>query len=130
MMKSYIIIILLGCLLYSCSAKVYSTNGETIYKTGYNLNGEKLLNKKASRIKIVHNCKTCHGNNGNAMRGVSIKFVDLSDTAKNTIPYTDQLFYRFLDEDLKSNGNKANIGVIWKMSDKDKKDLLDYLKKL
>jgi hypothetical protein len=38
--------------------------------------------------------------------------------------------YRFLDHDLKSDGTKADIGVIWKMNDQDKKDLLDYLKTL
>ena len=65
-----------------------------------------------------------------AIRSHSIKFNDLSNPQNFSTPYNDMLFYRFLDEDLKSNGNKANIGVISKLSDTDKKDLLDYLKKL
>ncbi len=109
---------------------MYSTNGETIYRTGRNLQGEKLLDRKASRIKIVNNCKTCHGANGDKMNSVSIKFSYLSNPNNLSIPYTDSLFFRFLDHDLKSDGTKANIGVIWKMNDKDKKDLLDYLKSL
>lgn len=114
----------------SCSKKVYLNNGESIYKTGKNLNGEIVLDKKASRIRIFTSCQSCHGKKGNAMRKVSIQFKRLSDSNYLPTPYTDSLFYRFLDSDLKSDGSIANIGVIWKMSDKDKKDLLDYLKSL
>lgn len=117
-------------LMISCSTKVYLTNGETIYKTGKNLNGENLLDKSASRIKIINSCKTCHGKSGDAMNGLSIKFSYLSNPANFSIPYTDSLFYRFLDHDLKSDGTKANIGIIWNMNDQDKKDLLNYLKAL
>jgi hypothetical protein len=117
-------------LLLSCSKQIFFTNGETIYKTGKNLTGEKLLDKKNSRIKIVNSCKTCHGKDGEKMNSFSIKFSYLSNPNNFSIPYTDSLFFRFLDHNLKSNGTKANIGVIWKMNDKDKKELLDYLKTL
>lgn len=120
----------IAILLISCSKQIFLTNGETIYKTGKNLLGEKLLDKTNSRIKIVNSCKTCHGNNGDRMNSVSIKFSYLSNHENFTVPYTDSLFYRFLDRDLKSDGRKANIGVIWKMNDQDKKDLLEYLKTL
>lgn len=59
---------LLTFLIFSCSKKLFKTNGETIYKTGRNLQDEKLLNKSASRIKIVNSCKTCHGTNGDKMQ--------------------------------------------------------------
>ena len=117
-------------LLLSCSKKNFSTNGETIYKTGRNFQGDKLLDKTASRIKIANSCKTCHGNNGDRMNDVSIKYSDLINPTLHNVPYTESLFFRFLDHDLKSDGTEANIGVIWKMSDTDKKDLLDYLKTL
>lgn len=131
MKPSLIAAALLSCLaLLSCREQIYLTNGETIYKKGMNLQGEKLLDKKASRISLVHNCKTCHGSNGDAMSRVSVKFSSLSDPKKFSVPYTDSLFFRFLDKDLKSNGRKANIGVIWKMNDEDKKDLLAFLKTL
>ena len=106
------------------------SNGETIYITGKNLQGEKMLNKAASRIKLVRSCKDCHGKNGDKIESASIRFKDLSDPSKHIVAYNDSLFFRFLDDDLFSNGTKANIGVIWKMNDKDKKDLLDYLKSL
>lgn len=124
------LLILTIMLFISCSKVLYKTNGESIYKSGKNLNGEKLLNKSASRIKMINSCITCHGKNGDRMNSVSIKFSYLSNPANFAIPYTDILFFRFLDHDLKSNGTKANIGVIWKMNDQDKKDLLDYLKKM
>jgi hypothetical protein len=116
--------------MIACNNRVYPGNGETIYKTGKNLYGSKMLDKSASRIKIVRNCITCHGKNGTRMKEVSIRFSDLADPARFSVPYTDSLFFRFLDEDLKSDGTKANIGVIWKMSTEDKKDLLSYLKSL
>ncbi len=128
-MKNIVLLIMI-ILLISCSKQFYLTNGETIYKTGKNLSGEKLLNKKASRITILHSCRICHGNNGDRMKRATIKFSYLSNPQNFNIPYTDSLFYRFLDHDFKSNGKKANIGVIWKMNDQDKKDLLDYLKTL
>jgi hypothetical protein len=110
--------------------KEYNSNGERIYKTGRNLQGEMMLDKHASRITLVKSCQTCHGKHGDAMRRVSIKFSDLGNAANHEVPYTDSLFFRFLDDDLKSDGTKANIGVIWKMGTRDKQDLLDYLKTL
>jgi hypothetical protein len=128
--KSTCILLLSTFLLFSCSKQIFLTNGETIYKTGRNLNGDKLLDRPNSRIKIVNSCKTCHGKKGDKMNSVSIKFSHLSNPNNFTVPYTDSLFYRFLDHDLKSDGTKPNIVVIWKMNDKDKKDLLTYLKTL
>lgn len=122
--------LLICSILICCSKKIYATNGETIYKTGRNKSGEKLLDKSNSRIKFVNSCITCHGNKGNRMNSVSIKFSDLSNPKNYKIPYNDSLFYRFLDHDLKSDGSKANIGVIWKMNVQDKIDLLEYLKTL
>jgi hypothetical protein len=117
-------------LFFSCSKHIFQSNGEAIYQTGKNLQGEIVLDKNASRFKFAANCKVCHGKKGNRMNGVSIQFSYLSNPKNYAVPYTDSLFFRFLDHDLKSNGQKANIGVIWKMNDRDKKDLLDYLKTL
>ncbi len=121
---------LISVITFSCSNELYPTNGERIYKTGRNSQGERLLDKSSSRITFVHSCQTCHGKKGDRMNGVSIKFSSLSDPDRMNNPYNDSLFFRFLDHDLKSDGTKANIGVIWKMNDKDKKDLLNYLKTL
>src|SRR5258706_11126215 len=105
-------------IISACNNKIYQSNGETIYKTGRNIQGEKMLDKSASRVKIANSCKTCHGKNGDAMRRVSIKFSYLNNERNFSTPYNDTLFFRFLDHDFKSDGTKANIGVTWKMSDK------------
>ncbi len=132
-MKNLIIVITISTTLFitaSCSKQTFLTNGETIYMTGKNLNGEKMLDRGASRIKIANSCKTCHGKSGDRMNSVSIKFSYLSNSNNFAVSYTDSLFFRFLDHDLKSDSTKANIGVIWKMNNQDKKDLLQYLKTL
>ena len=129
-MKLNLVTGILCLILISCTKKTYTSNGERIYKTGKNVRGEKLLNKEASRIKIMSSCQTCHGKSGARMKNLSIQFSYLSNPDYFSAPYTDSLFFRFLDEDLKSDGTKANIGVIWNMTDSYKKDLLDYLKRL
>lgn len=128
-MKKLLLLPIFLTLILSCNSKIYDTNGEAIYRTGKNLKGERLMNRKDSRIKIAASCKTCHGRNGDKMNSVSVKFSYLSNPANFSTPYTDSLFFRFLDLDLKSDGIKANIGVIWKMNQQDKNDLLDYLKR-
>jgi hypothetical protein len=59
-----------------------------------------------------------------------ISYKALSNPAFYPVPYNDSAIFRFLDHDLKSNGQAANIGVRWKMSDQDKKDLVEFLKGL
>lgn len=120
----------LSLMLTACHRKVYPGNGETIYKTGRNLQGKKMLDRQASRIKFINSCKTCHGKHGNAMENLSIQYSSLTNPANFKVPYTDSLIFRFLDHDLRSDGTKTDIGVIWNMSDKDKQDLVDYLKTL
>jgi hypothetical protein len=114
----------------ACSRAVITSNGQAIYTTGKNSRGERALDENSSRITFINSCAGCHGKSGTRMAGLSIRFSDLSDPNRFAVPYNDSLFFRFLDEDLKSDGTKANIGVIWKLSDDDKKDLLDYLKTL
>ena len=120
-MKSRMFLIFVFAILASCSKTIYTTNGETIYKTGKNLNREKLLDRIASRIKIVNSCQNCHGKKGDRMESTLIKFSNLNNPAIFAVPYNDTLFHRFLDHDLKSDWTKANIGVIWKMSARIKK---------
>ncbi len=112
-------------------------NGETIFKTGKNISGEVLQDMEKSEMRgMQHSCAHCHGESaeGKPFRRMgptgSIKFKDLSDANLHKVPYTDELFFRFLDSETKSDGNTAETGVVWKMSEKDKTDLLAYLKTL
>lgn len=113
------------------------TNGESIFKTGKNLAGEVMQDMEKSEMSgMLHSCAHCHGESAqgkpNRRMGPtgSIKFKDLSDVKLHGVPYTDELFIRFLDTELKSDGTTALTGVVWKMSEKDKNDLLAYLKTL
>ncbi len=112
-------------------------NGESIFNTGLNLKGEVVQDMDKSDMSgMVHSCSHCHGDMGegkpNRKMGPtgSIKFKDLSDAGLHSVPYTEDLLKRFLDEEIMSDGTKAKTGVIWKMSDKDKNDLIEYLKTL
>lgn len=121
---------LLLCSLTNCSPALYSSNGEKIYHTGQNMQGEKLLDKEKSSITIFKSCKSCHGKDGASFKSPNIQWSYLSDPGNLQVAYTESLFFRFLDKDIKSNGTPAAIGVHWKMSDKDKRDLIGYLKTL
>lgn len=98
-MKLNLVTGILCLMLTCCTKKTYTSNGERIYKTGKNVRGEKLLNREASRIKIMSSCQTCHGKSGARMKNLSIQFSYLSNPDYFPVPYTDSLFFRFLDED-------------------------------
>ena len=124
------LLIFLSALVLSCAHKTYPTNGETIYKTGKNKQGQKLLDKSRSDLGFISSCQACHGKQGKRNPDCIIKWSYLSDASKYTVPYNDSLFFRFLDLDEKSNGNHALTGVHWNMSNSDKLDLIAYLKNL
>jgi hypothetical protein len=123
-------VLLLSLFLISCGKQVYTTNGESIYRTGKNLQGKKMLDRSGSSIPFFNSCQGCHGPSGDRMDKTHISYKALSDPEFYPVPYNDSAIFRFLDHDLKSNGQAAKIGVRWKMSDRDKKDLVAFLKSL
>ena len=132
-MKGLIIIttaIVSICITVSCSHKSYMTNGEMIYRRGRNLDGRPLLDKSNSQIRIIKSCQGCHGETGDRMRNCNIKWSQLSDPGKISVIYNDSLFARFLDKDIKSDGTPAQTGVHWNMTQREKKDLVEFLKSL
>lgn len=110
----------------------HASNGETIFRTGRNLSGEIMQDLDKSQMRMMaHACVNCHGSDGKGKMGTpSITYQDLTDPAKHAVPYNDSLIIRFLDHEVKSDGSAANTGVVWKMSKKDKDDLIDFLKTL
>ncbi|MBN8782503.1 MAG: hypothetical protein ABS85_00220 [Sphingobacteriales bacterium SCN 48-20] len=128
--KHFISFFLIAILVTSCAKSVYSSDGESIYKSGKNLAGKNLFDRQKSRITLFKSCQGCHGPSGNRVSDCNIQWSYLSDSAKIAVPYTKGLFFRFLDEDLKSDGSKAQTGVHWQMSDDEKSALIDYLKSL
>ena len=124
----------------------YATNGETIFRTGKNKQGQIMQNIAKSQMKMPHSCQSCHGADGKGMMGggmmnggmmcggmpaaPSIRYIDLSNPQLHAIPYNDALIIRFLDHELKSDSTAAQTGVAWKMSMQDKLDLIAFLKTL
>jgi hypothetical protein len=123
-------VLLFTFFLISCGKQVYTTNGESIYRTGKNLQGKNMLDRSRSSIPIFKSCQGCHGPTGDRMDKTHISYKALSNPESYRVPYNDSAIFRFLDHDLKSNGQAANIGVRWTMSDQDKKDLVAFLKSL
>ena len=113
-----------------CANKLYTTNGESIYMSGMDLTGRPLLDKEYSEITLFKSCNGCHGPSGTRIKSCNVQWSYLTDSSKLDVPYTEELFIRFLDEDLKSDGSKARTGVHWQMTVQDKSDLIEYLKTL
>lgn len=117
---------------------VFPTNGETIFRTGRNQHGEIMQDLARSQMPMPHSCASCHGSDGvgSMMGGMmgsaapSIRFHDLVDPRLRRIPYTEETLMRFLDDEVKPDGGKANTGVAWRMSTQDKTDLIAFLKTL
>jgi cytochrome c553 len=141
-MKTIFIISIAVCVtatLSSCKKEKnvspnYATNGETIFRTGKNKQGDVLQDIDKSAMKMAHSCVSCHGSNGNGngmMKNTpSIRYSDLTNPLLHKIPYTDELLERFIDHELKSDGTIANTGVVWKMNSQEKQDIINYLKQL
>jgi hypothetical protein len=117
-------------IIHGCKKEI--TNGETIFRTGKNLDGKVMMDINASEKKIQASCQDCHGiNGGNILnRKGSIKYKDLVDPSLPDQPYNDSLIMRFIDLRIKSDGSAANTGIMWKMGKQDKQDLLSFLKTL
>jgi len=114
----------------SCASNLYTTNGESIYRSGKDLSGRPLLDRKYSQSTIFKSCNGCHGPSGTRIKSCNLQWSYLTDSLKLDVPYTKELFFRFLDKDLKSDGSKAKTGVHWQMTVQDKSDLIEYLKTL
>ena len=125
-----ILLLTVSLFLLSFTVELYPTNGETIYRTGKNIDGVVLLDKKQSRTTLFKSCQSCHGPKGSRMTRHSLKYSELSSLTNHKVPYTDSLIFRFLDDDLKSDGSPSRAGVKWNISHEDKKDLIEFLKTL
>lgn len=79
--------------------KKYSTNGETIFRTGRNLSGQLMQDLEKSQMSMmVHSCVSCHGSEGKGLMNTpSITYKVLTDPTRHDIPYTDYLILQFLD---------------------------------
>lgn len=87
------------------SQPVFQTNGETIFRTGRNLQGVTLQDLARSRMSMPHSCASCHGADGTggmpgSMMGSGVpstQFRDLSDPRQHAVPYTEESLTRRLN---------------------------------
>ena len=132
--------IITGVFVSSCKKETnkFTTNGETIFKTGKNIQGEVLQDLSKSEMNgSIHGCADCHGDDGKGKyRGGgskqtgSITYNDLTNPSKYSPVYSDSLIKRFIDSETKSDGTHANTGVVFVMQENDKVDLINFLKQL
>jgi uncharacterized membrane protein len=129
------------------NASQYSSNGERIYYTGINENGEEIPYSGGMMMRM--SCADCHGNTGEG--GLNIMMYDVTSAdirydvltgAHETenesegehhdhIPYNDTTIKAVITTGLEPDGEELSLAMPrWRFSDKDLDDLLDYLKTL
>ncbi|MBP2030800.1 mono/diheme cytochrome c family protein [Methanohalophilus levihalophilus] len=125
----------------------FNSNGELIYYTGFNENGQKIPVTGGPHWLYVHggSCVSCHGVDGKGgvpiMMGTSIP----SDIRYETLtaedehedehdehpPYTDETIKKAIRDGVNPAGEDLDYTMPeWDMSDEDLDDLIEYLKLL
>lgn len=114
----------------------YESNGELIYMTGYNKDGERIGFTGGPQWLYMHggSCVTCHGARG---EGGIVPMMCSKPTP--AIAYEELVEHGMTEEDIKK---AITLGVDdegepldpcmprWKLSERDLNDLVDYLKEL
>ncbi len=133
-------------LAQSCGAQHYSSNGERIYTTGINDQGQRIPFYGGPMWLSAHggSCVNCHGPEGRGGTPVMMLQVIPADIRYDSLisgkydpsgeagtPYTDELIVRAIREGIDPDGKPLYQGMPrWQMTDKDVHDVIDYLKQL
>jgi cytochrome c oxidase subunit 2 len=118
------------------SSNSYGSNGELIYMTGYNEDGEKIEFTGGPQWLYMHggSCVACHGPRG---EGGIVPM--MCNTQTPAITYDELVEHGMTEEDMRK---AITLGVDddgkpldpcmprWVLSEKDLNDLVDYLKEL
>ncbi|MFQ5875391.1 MAG: c-type cytochrome [Dehalococcoidia bacterium] len=125
--------------------KGYSSNGELIYFTGTNEQGQRIPFNGGPMWLFMHggSCASCHGPDGRGgalvMMGTKIPgniryhhlIEEEHEEGEEHPPYTDELIKRAITEGLKPAGEPLDWTMPrWRMSEEDLGDLLEFLKTL
>ena len=123
----------------------YASNGQTIYFTGRNEQGQRIPFEGAPTWLSMHGggCASCHGADGQGgapvMMGTEIpgdiRYSHLTEEEHEEggehPPYTDELIKRAITLGLNPAGEPLDPTMPrWRMSDQDLNDLIEYLKTL
>jgi cytochrome c oxidase subunit 2 len=130
----------------SCGAQHYSSNGETIYYTGHNDQNERISFEGGPMWLYAHGgaCMTCHGSTGRGGQSImmisavtaDIRYESLisgkhHSSGETGTPYTDELIVRAIRQGIDPDGKPLDPGMpLWQMTDKDVRDVIEYLKLL
>ena len=129
----------------SAQPQEYVSNGQMIYFTGRNQQGERIPFDGAPRWLYMHggSCASCHGPDGRGgapvMMGTEIpgdiRYSHLTEEeheeGEEHPPYTDELIKRAITLGLNPAGEPLDPTMPrWRMSDQDLDDVIQYLKTL
>lgn len=114
----------------------FTSNGETIYYTGYNVSGQKIAFTYGPNWLYVHggSCVNCHGVDGKGGVPVMMAYTVPADITYSTLTTGDEVF---TDENIKAAirdgvdpaGKQLDLVMPrWQMSDADLNDIIEYLK--
>ncbi len=126
----------------------FSSNGQAIFYTGFNLKGEQIAISGGPRWLYMHggSCIECHGVDGKG-GGIpmmcseevpSITYHDLTEEEHEAHegeeehpPYTDETIKKAITEGIEPDGEEMDPCMPkWDMSDEDLNDVIEYLKTL
>jgi mono/diheme cytochrome c family protein len=127
----------------------YASNGETIYFTGFNDQGERIPFTGGPMWLSMHGggCASCHGPDGRGgapvMMGTEIppdiryhhlieeEHEEEHEEEEAHPPYTDETIERAITEGVEPDGEPMDLTMPrWQMSERDLDDLLEFLKTL
>ena len=129
--------------------KEFSSNGEAIYYTGFNLEGEQIPISGGPHWLYMHggSCIDCHGVDGKGgivpmmcyKETPSITYYDLTEEEHEVHeggeeghpPYTDETIKKAITDGIEPDGEELDPCMPkWKMSDEDVNDVIGYLMSL
>ncbi|MEE8403131.1 MAG: cytochrome c [Candidatus Hydrothermarchaeaceae archaeon] len=126
----------------------FSSNGQAIFYTGFNLKGEQISVSGGPRWLYMHggSCVECHGVDGKeggipmmcSEEVPSITYHDLTEGEHEAHegeeehqPYTDEAIKKAITEGIEPDGEGLDPCMPkWDMSDEDLNDVIEYLKTL
>ena len=127
----------------------YASNGETIYFTGFNDQGERIPFSGGPMWLSMHGggCASCHGPDGRGgapvMMGTEIppdiryhhlieeEHEEEHEEEEAHPPYTDETIKRAITEGVEPDGEPMDLTMPrWQMSERDLDDLLEFMKTL
>lgn len=117
----------------------FSSNGETVYYTGYNESGQKISFEYGPNWLYVHggSCVNCHGVDGKGGVPIMMAYTVPPDityaslTSGGDEVYTDESIRAAIRDGIDPSGEELDFVMPrWNMSEEDLSDVVDYLKEL